>query len=84
MLFGEKLRMLRMSAHMSQTELAKRLNVSPRKIQNYESGRSYPKQEENYTKIAELFDVSADFLITTATGYIMNAEDKRPRGCQGG
>lgn len=76
MLFGEKLKAFRTSAHMSQTALAKYLNISLRTIQNYEGGRSYPKQTELYARIGELFGVSADFLLSDSDRYIIDAADK--------
>lgn len=64
MSFGEKLKAARTGARMSQTELAKALNISLRTIQNYEAGRSLPKQSEIYIRIGELFGVSTDYLLS--------------------
>lgn len=76
MLFSEKLRNLRSEKNITQTELARRLGVSMRSVQNYESGRCYPKNTEMYKKLADIFEVSPNFLISDNDRYIMNAEEQ--------
>ncbi|MCL1852424.1 MAG: helix-turn-helix domain-containing protein [Peptococcaceae bacterium] len=76
MLFGEKLKQLRLAAGMTQEAVAKDLGVTCRAFQNYESGRVYPKNTDIYGKIAKLFDVSADFLLSDEDHYVMDAHSK--------
>ena len=64
MQFGEKLRLLRSRKGWSQSKAAEAIGVSLRTFQNYESCRMYPKQTAVYGRIAELFHVSADYLLT--------------------
>lgn len=63
MKFGETLRSLRKQNGMTQTELAGRLGISLRTVQNYEACKMYPKQSELYAKIAALFHISVDALL---------------------
>ena len=62
--FGEKVRLLRTGAQMSQTDLAAELGVSTRTVQSYEKGQSYPKQRSIYAKLASLFNVEQNYLLT--------------------
>ncbi len=68
MQFGEKLRLLRSRKGWSQSKAAEAIGVSLRTFQNYESCRMYPKQTAVYGRIAELFHVSADYLLTDEEG----------------
>ncbi|HIS99710.1 MAG TPA: helix-turn-helix transcriptional regulator [Candidatus Faecaligallichristensenella faecipullorum] len=76
MKFGEKLRELRRSEHMTQTELANQLGVTMRTLQNYESGRIYPKNSSIYGKIADRFNVSVDYLLSDEDHFIQQAEER--------
>lgn len=61
-LFSERLRDLRMERGMSQSELGARLQTTQRKISCWESGKIEPCLLDLW-KVAELFGVSADFLL---------------------
>lgn len=74
MKFGEKLRKLRIKNHLTQSALAKELNVSLRTLQNYEAGKVYPKQSEIYGHISKLFEVSTDYLLTDTEEYLVTAQ----------
>lgn len=76
MLFGDKLTQLRRAAGMTQEAVANNLGVTCRAYQNYESGRVYPKKTEIYGKIAVLFQVSADYLLSDEDRYILDAHQK--------
>ena len=71
--FGEKVKMLRTEAHMSQAELASELGVSTRTVQSYEKGQSYPKQRLIYAKLASLFNVEQNYLLTESEAFIASA-----------
>ena len=64
MQFGEKLRTLRKSRHMTQADLAESLNITSRTLINYELGKCLPKKTEIIKRIATLFDVSVDYLMS--------------------
>jgi transcriptional regulator with XRE-family HTH domain len=76
MLFCEKLRQLRQTMGMTQENVAAELGVTTRAYQNYEAGRVYPKKTAIYGKIASLFNVSADYLLSDEDKYVMEAHDK--------
>lgn len=64
MKFSEKLRRLRKDRKLTQAAMAEMLEISPRAYQNYEEGKTYPKDSLIYQKLASFFDVSVDFLIS--------------------
>ena len=76
MQFGEKLRELRTQQKWSQTEAAALIGVSLRTYQNYESCRMYPEHTALYGKIAELFHVSADYLLNDEDHYLIDAQER--------
>lgn len=62
-MLANQIMMLRKKAGMSQLQLAKKLNIGPSAIGMYEQGRRTP-DIEMLIKIADLFEVSLDYLIT--------------------
>jgi transcriptional regulator with XRE-family HTH domain len=60
--FKEKLKELRIEKKLSQTDLAKVLNVSQRSISSWETGFRRP-DFETLELIAKYFDVSTDYLL---------------------
>lgn len=60
--FGEHLKNLRKSKGLTQKQLAEKLNVSERGIQNYELGERKPTYDI-LIAIADFFDVSLDYLV---------------------
>ena len=68
MKFGEKLRMARTNAHMTQAELAKELGLAKRTVEGYEACAFYPRKRETYDKLAELFDVERNWFLTEEEG----------------
>ena len=63
MTFGEKLKKLRESRKLTQTQMADMLGVSLRTYQYYESGRMYPKDKAVYQRTATRFNVTMDSLL---------------------
>lgn len=61
-IFKERLKELRTKKKMLQRDVAKYLNVTVRTYQYYESGELEPSLEK-LVKIADLFEVSTDFLL---------------------
>ena len=60
--FGEKLRDLRESNKLTQREIAAKLGIKQPSYIRYENGKSEPTLE-CLVKIADLFDVSVDYLL---------------------
>ena len=61
-LFGDRLKVLRNEKNMTQSELAKLLEVSASTIGMYEQGRRDP-DTKTLTFLAEYFGVSIDYLL---------------------
>lgn len=60
--FGLRLRELREAKHLSQTDVAKRLNVSRSTISGYESNTTTPSLEQ-FTRLAILYNTSLDYMM---------------------
>lgn len=61
-MFSYRLKQLRENASLTQYELAKKLNLTQSTIAYYESGKKMPTLE-NAKIIAELFNISLDYLL---------------------
>lgn len=61
-MFGAKIRSLRLEHGMTQSDLADVVGVSLRSIQNYESNKLLPRDGRIYTRLANYFGVSTDYL----------------------
>lgn len=66
-----KLKELRAKYNISQTELAKQLDISQKSISNYESGISEPT-ESNLIKMAKLFNLTIDELVGHEVPYLID------------
>lgn len=66
MTFGEKLKLARQKANLSQEELALKLNVSRPAIAKWETDRGMP-DVQNLKSIASILDVSIDYLLDDGT-----------------
>ena len=62
MKINEKISILRRDSGLSQDELAERLNVSRQSVSKWETGSALPDSDK-ILALAELFDVSTDFLL---------------------
>ncbi len=60
--FGERLRDLRHKKHMTQKQLADKLDLSKGTISAYEQGKKYPSIEV-LIKLCNILQVSADYLL---------------------
>jgi transcriptional regulator with XRE-family HTH domain len=76
MKFGDKVKDLRLRRNMKQDELAKALGVNVRTIAFYEKGEKYPRKRENYYKLAEIFGVEPNYILTEDEEFITEARDK--------
>lgn len=59
---GSRIARLRKQHGMSQSDLARRLNISRASIQSWECGANYPSTD-NLISLAKLFHVSTDYLL---------------------
>ena len=62
-IFAERLKELRNERHITQDELAKKLNVANGTIGNYEGGKREPKKLKDLENIADFFNVDLDYLV---------------------
>lgn len=76
MTFGEKLKKLRESGNLTQSQMADLLGVSLRTYQYYESGRMYPKSKAVYQRAAAHFNVTVDSLLGDQDLFIIDAQSK--------
>ena len=63
MLFGDRLKLLREEKQMTQMELGKVLGIGNRVIAYYEANDRFPKDEATLVSIANVFQVSIDWLL---------------------
>ncbi|MEG2935540.1 MAG: helix-turn-helix transcriptional regulator [Clostridium sp.] len=76
MLFGDRVKQLREQAEMTQAELGKILGISDRVLSYYESNERFPRKAELILKLAEIFNVSTDYLIGTDGEMIQGAGEQ--------
>lgn len=62
--FGNKIKHLRKKAGLSQEDLAAKLGVSQKSICNYENNTRFPKGQKVIKGLADIFNVTVDYLIT--------------------
>ncbi len=74
--FGTRLRELREDHDMTQKTLAGILNISPRMVSFYESGEHFPRDEQILFQLADLFQVSTDYLLGYE-GHKQNTKAKK-------
>ena len=73
--FTEKLQKLRKDKGFTQAELAEKVGVSSRSIQNYELGARYPKRAI-LNKLREVLDTKLEYLVSSSDFIgIVRAED---------
>ena len=76
MTFGEKLKILRTKAQLTQDELAEKIYVSRTAISTWESGRGYPNIE-SLKAIAKFFSVTLDELLSPYEVLTIAEEDNK-------
>ena len=73
MAFKERLKEKRKEVGISQAELATRVGVTSRTIQNYEMGSRKPQNVEIVQKLAEALNTTTDYLLGNADRQILAA-----------
>lgn len=72
---GQRLIELRKAKHLSQEEVAEKLNVTRQTISKWETNQSSPEFDK-ILPLCELFEISTDELITGKNNKINNSEDE--------
>lgn len=72
--FGEKLKSLRKSKNMTQTQLGNNLGVAKSVISYYENGDRYPSYDV-LVKIAHTFHVTTDYLLDMEKSRTLDVSD---------
>lgn len=73
MAYKERLKEKRKEAGLSQAELAARVGVTSRTIQNYELGTRKPQNVEVVQKLADVLNTTTDYLLGNADRQILAA-----------
>lgn len=76
MTFGEKIKNLRKSKNMNQTQLATAVGVSLRTIRGWETENRYPKQHDLYQKLADTLGCDVSYLMTEEESFITEATEQ--------
>lgn len=71
--FYSRLKNLRIENNLLQKDLAKKLRLAQTTIANYEQGKRFP-DEETLIKVADLFNVSMDYLLGRSEMYDCNED----------
>lgn len=75
MSFGDKIRNLREENKYTQSDLASKLGISTRTLYNYEKGKLFPKDIKVFKGLAEIFNVSTDYLMDEIDVKIMSEQE---------
>ncbi|WP_313961388.1 helix-turn-helix transcriptional regulator [uncultured Parvimonas sp.] len=75
MSFGKKIKTLREEKKLTQKELAKLLGTTSKTVSNYEAKDLRPRKMEMYEKLASIFDVNVNYLLTDEEYFILNSAD---------
>lgn len=73
--FGNKIKELREEHKYTQSDLASRLGISTRTIFFYEKGKLFPKDIKVLKKLAEIFNVSTDYLMEEIDVKVMSEQE---------
>lgn len=76
MTFAEKFKGERERKGWTQQETAERLGINRRMIVRYEAGESYPRSREGYKKIADVFEVDVNYLLTEDENFVLEVSEE--------
>lgn len=74
--FAEKVKQLRQQKGLTQKELGQKIGVSLRTVIYWEQGKTLPRQDWVYPKLAVLFGVSEEYLRGEDEDFILAAEEQ--------
>lgn len=81
MTFGEKFKAERERLGLTQQEVAEKLGINRRMITRYENDLSFPRSRDGYKRIAALFGVDVNYLLTEDAAFVLDAS--REYGARG-
>ena len=76
MSFKDRLREKRLEANLTQVQLAEKVSISARTIQNYELGTRKPTKYEVVEKLAEVLDTTPEYLLGQSGMLVVAAHEK--------
>ena len=76
MTFGEKVKNLRKTKGLSQTQLAEAIGVTNRAVRSWEVEGRYPKQHDLYQKLADSLGCDISYLMTEGESFITEATEQ--------
>lgn len=76
MTFGEKVKILRKTKKMTQTQLADAIGVGLRTVRSWEKEGRYPKRHDLYQKLAEILGCDISYLMTDDASFITEASEQ--------
>lgn len=74
--FKERLKEKRLEANLTQAELAEKISVTVRTIQNYELGTRKPTKFEIVKKLAESLNTTAEYLLGSSGMLVLAAQEE--------
>lgn len=75
MTFAEKCKKFRIEKKLTQSAVADYAGISRRTYIYYETGQKYPRTKKTLQKLAELFEVNPDYLLTETTTELFMQKD---------
>ena len=75
MSFGKKIKTLREKKNLTQKELANLLGTTSKTVSNYEAKDLRPRKMEMYEKLANIFEVNVNYLLTDEEYFIINSAE---------
>lgn len=76
MSFQKRLKEKRLEANLTQAQLAEKISVTTRTIQNYELGTRKPTKYEVVQRLAEALDTTADYLLGQSGLLVLAAQEQ--------
>ncbi len=76
MSFKDRLKEKRLEANLTQVQLAEKVSVSTRTIQNYEMGSRKPTKYEIVERIAKVLDTTPEYLLGQSGMLVVAAHEK--------
>ena len=74
--FKEKLKEKRVEANLTQVQLAEKISVTARTIQNYELGTRKPTKYEIVEQLAAALNTTAEYLLGQSGMLVLDAQEK--------
>ena len=76
MTFGEKIKNLRKTKGISQTQLADAIGVTNRAVRSWEAEGRYPKQRDIYQKLADILGCDISYLLSEEESFITEVSEQ--------